>query len=157
MTLWFWRSEVFPFLSWPHLWHMDISGPGIKSKPQLQPTPQLQQCWILNLLCWVADWNCVATATQATSVKFLTYCITAGTPIFTIFISSSWIDHYVVSAFVSYNSLSNVTLRLFSYPSTPITHALFFGGKACDIVTADSCWFGVDSFGISWDNNYHSF
>ena len=26
---------------------MNIPGPGIESKLQLQPTPQLQQCWIL--------------------------------------------------------------------------------------------------------------
>ena len=28
--------------------HMEVPGPGIKSEPQLQPMPQLQQHWILN-------------------------------------------------------------------------------------------------------------
>ena len=41
----------FPFF-WPHLQHMEIPGPGIKSEPQLQPMPQLQQCPILNLLSY---------------------------------------------------------------------------------------------------------
>ena len=34
-----------------HLWHIEVPGPGIESEPQLQPKPQLQQCWILNPLC----------------------------------------------------------------------------------------------------------
>ena len=38
------------FLFLLHLRHMEIPCPGIKSKPHLQPTPQLQQCQILNLL-----------------------------------------------------------------------------------------------------------
>ena len=32
-----------------------IPRPGIRSKPQLWPTPQLWQCWILNPLCWAGD------------------------------------------------------------------------------------------------------
>ena len=34
-----------------HSWHMEVPGPGIKSEPQLQPTPQVRQCKILNPLC----------------------------------------------------------------------------------------------------------
>ena len=37
------------FFFWPHPHHMEVPEPGIKSEPQLQPMPQLQQCWILNL------------------------------------------------------------------------------------------------------------
>lgn len=29
---------------WPYPWHMDVSGPGTVSKPQMQPTTY---CWIL--------------------------------------------------------------------------------------------------------------
>ena len=29
-----------------------VNRPGIRSEPQLQPMPELWQCWILNLLCW---------------------------------------------------------------------------------------------------------
>ena len=32
--------------SWPHSRHTEVSGPGMESEPQLQPTPQLQKCWI---------------------------------------------------------------------------------------------------------------
>lgn len=31
--------------------YMAVPRPGIKSQPQLQPTPQLLKCWILNPLC----------------------------------------------------------------------------------------------------------
>ena len=34
---------------------MKVLGPRIESEPQLQPMPQLQKCWILNLLCWAGD------------------------------------------------------------------------------------------------------
>ena len=32
---------------WPHLWHIEVPRPGIKSEPQLQPMLQLQQCRFL--------------------------------------------------------------------------------------------------------------
>ena len=38
------------FLFQPHSWHMEVPGPGIKSKPQMQPRPHLHQCCILNPL-----------------------------------------------------------------------------------------------------------
>ena len=38
------------FFFWPYLWYMDVFSPGIKSEPQLQPTLQLRQHWILNPL-----------------------------------------------------------------------------------------------------------
>ena len=42
---------LFLMFFWPHLWHVEVPGPGMKPEPQLQPTPQLQQCQIFNLLC----------------------------------------------------------------------------------------------------------
>ena len=50
------RSQVcsfflcFFFLFWPHMQHMEVPGPGMKSKVKLQSMPQLWQCQILNLL-----------------------------------------------------------------------------------------------------------
>lgn len=41
---------IFLFCSFClHPWHMEGSGPGTESQPQLPPLPQLQQCWILPL------------------------------------------------------------------------------------------------------------
>ena len=59
-----------PFLFfnfWPHSQHMEISWPGIKSEPQLQPMPQPWQCWIINLLFWARDQTCTSAATRATT------------------------------------------------------------------------------------------
>ena len=47
----------------PHSQHMEVPQPGIKSKPELQPTMQLWQRWIVNLLHWPGDGNCAATET----------------------------------------------------------------------------------------------
>ena len=41
------------FLFQPSLQHMEVPRPGSEYKLQLQPTPQLQRCWILNPLGWV--------------------------------------------------------------------------------------------------------
>lgn len=39
-----------------------VPGPGVRSEPQLRPTPRLQQCWILTPLCRARDrtatWCC---------------------------------------------------------------------------------------------------
>ena len=43
----FQHSVGFLFF-WPHSRHMEVPGPGTESKPQLWPTPQLQQRQILN-------------------------------------------------------------------------------------------------------------
>ena len=43
-------SYFFFFFFWLQPQHMEVLGPGIKSKPQLWPTLQLRQCQILNLL-----------------------------------------------------------------------------------------------------------
>ena len=51
-----WKAEniregmAFPPLFWRHSKHMEIPGPEIKSELHLQPMPQQEQCWILNLL-----------------------------------------------------------------------------------------------------------
>ena len=45
-----WRF-VDSFFFWPHQHHIEVPGPGIKSKAQLRPAPQLQPCWILNPRC----------------------------------------------------------------------------------------------------------
>ena len=44
-------SDKVLFYFWLHLQHMDVPRPGSKSKPQLQPKPQLCQWLILNPLC----------------------------------------------------------------------------------------------------------
>ena len=36
---------------WLHPWHVEVPGPGIEPMPWLWHVPQLQPCWILNLLC----------------------------------------------------------------------------------------------------------
>ena len=41
---------IITFLFLLHPWHMEVLRPGIKSKPQLQPMPQLWQHQILNPL-----------------------------------------------------------------------------------------------------------
>lgn len=46
---------------------MEVPEPEIESKPQLWPTPQLWQWWILNLLYWAGDWT--SAATQAATEK----------------------------------------------------------------------------------------
>ena len=46
--------------------YMEIPQPGIESEMQLQPLPQLWQCWILNPLCWAGDWTHTSATTQAT-------------------------------------------------------------------------------------------
>ena len=44
----FFQPILFYFIFlWLHLWQMEIPRPGIESELQLQPTPQLWQCWIL--------------------------------------------------------------------------------------------------------------
>lgn len=43
----------FFFLLYPQ--YMEVPGPEIKSKPQMQSTPQLQPRWIFNPLHWTWD------------------------------------------------------------------------------------------------------
>jgi len=44
--------------------HMEVPWLGIESKPQLQPTPQLQQSQILNQLHWAGDKTHATTETM---------------------------------------------------------------------------------------------
>ena len=58
---------------------MEIPGPGIKSKPQLQPTPHLRQRQILNPLHRAGDWTRASMVTWAAAVGSLTHCAAVGT------------------------------------------------------------------------------
>ena len=53
---------IIIFFLWPHPWHMEVSGPGIESKPQLWP--MLQQGYILNPLGQAEDWTHTVTETM---------------------------------------------------------------------------------------------
>ena len=46
------------------LWHIEVPGPGTKPKPELGPSPQLQQCWILHLLHRAWDQTSPSAATS---------------------------------------------------------------------------------------------
>ena len=67
--------------------HMEIPGLAIKSQPQLWPTLQPWQCWILlpTVPDWAGDQNGVSTGTWAATVAFLTHCATARTPYTRVF------------------------------------------------------------------------
>ena len=52
------------FLFKLHLWHMEVPEPGIKSKLQLWPPPQLPQCWILNSLHQTRYRTCITRETS---------------------------------------------------------------------------------------------
>ena len=45
------RDIFFLFFLWPHLWHMKVPRPEMRSEVQLWPAPQQCQQWILNSLC----------------------------------------------------------------------------------------------------------
>ena len=59
---------------------MEVPEPGTESEMQLQPTPQLWQCQILNPLYRTGDQTLASAATLATAVGFLTHRTMAGTP-----------------------------------------------------------------------------
>ena len=46
------------------IWHMEAPSPGTESEPELQPTPQLQQCHIFSPLCRVGDQTSTSTETN---------------------------------------------------------------------------------------------
>ena len=62
-----------------HLWHVAGPGPGIKAVPQLQPVPQLWQCWILNpsshkgtsFLTVVFDVHCLSLKVKLVLVNYI--------------------------------------------------------------------------------------
>lgn len=76
-----WLLKLLGFFG-PHPRHMEVPRPGIKSEQELQPTPQLWQCWIRYPLCRAEDWTCASAATQARS---LSCCATAETLAFETF------------------------------------------------------------------------
>ena len=86
------------FLFKQHSQHMEFPRLRVKSEPQLWPVPQLQQCWILNPLCWARDRLCHCRANTGS----LTHGTTAGTPGLYNFSHSCW---YVVVVFVVLSSL----------------------------------------------------
>ena len=53
----------FFFLFWLYPRHMEVSRPETESELQLQPTPQLQQCQILNPLHQATDRTCTTSQT----------------------------------------------------------------------------------------------
>ena len=55
----------FFFLFWLPPRPMEVPGPGIESRPQLWPTPQLHQCWIINSQHWAGNRTCAAAETGA--------------------------------------------------------------------------------------------
>ena len=63
----------------------EIAKPGTEFEPQLQPSPQLQQCESFNPLGQAEDQTCASAATCAAAVGFSTPCTTVGTPISMIF------------------------------------------------------------------------
>ena len=65
--------DLFIFL-WLQPWHMEVSGPGTESEPQLQ------QRSIPNPLSQAGDRTLASPATRATAVGFSTHCATGGAP-----------------------------------------------------------------------------
>ena len=49
------KKKIIIFFFSPLLQHMEVLRSGIKSGLELWPTPQLQQCQILNLLCQASN------------------------------------------------------------------------------------------------------
>ena len=60
---------IFFFLFWLHLQHVKIPRLEIKSRMQLLLMSQLQQYWILDLLCWARDQACTSAVTKAIAEK----------------------------------------------------------------------------------------
>ena len=54
----------FFLLFWLYLQHMEVPGPGIKSKLELQPMAKLRQPQILNPLLWARDPTSASTKTS---------------------------------------------------------------------------------------------
>ena len=81
MILWL----FFPPFFWGgHPTASGVAGLGIRSKLQLWPMPQLQQCWILNPLCQAGDWACMPVLQR----HCWSCCATTGNPWFVISIQS---------------------------------------------------------------------
>ena len=66
----------FIFFFFGSLMAYGASGPGVRSKPQLRPKPQLWQHWILNPLCQAGDRTCVPVLPRL----HRSHCDTVKTP-----------------------------------------------------------------------------
>lgn len=75
----FLTTESFFFGLSSSMWKFPRAG--IKSKPELQPMPQLQQRWTLNPLRHAWNQTCAFAVTWATAVGSLAHCATAGAPL----------------------------------------------------------------------------
>ena len=62
-----------------------------------------------NPLLWAEDRTCTSTVTQATAVRFLTYCATAGTPTFFFFSQSLCSSYRWFSSITSVISIVSLT------------------------------------------------
>ena len=60
-------SYLFVFFFWPPLQHMAVPWSGIRSEPELQPAPQLQQGWILNPL--LQTWEQTRASTETNQIN----------------------------------------------------------------------------------------
>ena len=70
------HTRIFFFLFQPHPRHMEVPGPVVASKPELRPTPQPQQPWILNPQCW----GRIKPTPPQRQTRPLTHGATTGTP-----------------------------------------------------------------------------
>ena len=76
----YWTFSLFFF--YDHTCSIGSPGPGVESELWLQPTPQLQQCWILTH--WVSP-RIDPISSLKHHCRFLTCWATMGTPVYTIF------------------------------------------------------------------------
>ena len=79
----------FFFLFQLHPWHVEVPGPGIKSELQLQPMPQLQQCWICNPLHQTRDGT--HTTTEKTTTGHYPLCHSGNSQLFPFYQDTSHI------------------------------------------------------------------
>ena len=64
-------ESYFFFFFWLCPWRAEVPGPGIQSKPQLPPIPQLQQHQILNPLHWAGAQTPTSAVTCACCSQIL--------------------------------------------------------------------------------------
>ena len=93
-----------------------IPRPGIRSKPQMRPKPQLQQCQILNPLCQPRDWTCIPTLPR----RCLSCCTTAGSPLWI-----SWVDFTALCWTCSICSTGHTVWPSFVSPWQPHAFHIF--------------------------------
>ena len=84
-TVSWWELPCFVLFDFIQLYpqRMEDPGPGIKSKPGLRPTPQLQQHQILNPLSLARDRIRIPAAAEALSIP-LHHCWSSSTMVYVI-------------------------------------------------------------------------